>query len=114
MRAQVESMKSTMVERVSKAARARYARRASPNAHQQKDQTTKISLQEKEDSTWVGQIRISLRPPSMLSDGIDLFDLATTDKNDCRDKTEMIDAAHSIISSALNVVMSAASWRRSA
>jgi hypothetical protein len=45
-------MKSMMVERVSNAARARYALRASsPNARQQKDRTITISLQEKEDPT---------------------------------------------------------------
>jgi hypothetical protein len=58
-------MKSMMVERVSNADRARYALRASPNAHQPKDQTITISLPEKEGSSGMGQIRISLRPPSM-------------------------------------------------
>jgi uncharacterized protein (DUF2252 family) len=73
MRAQVDSMKAMMVERVSNADRARYALRASPNAHQRKDYTITISLLEKEGSSAMGQIRISLRPPSMLSDGMDLL-----------------------------------------
>jgi hypothetical protein len=30
----------------------------------------------------------------MISDGMDLLTLATTDKNDCREQKEMIDAAH--------------------
>src|SRR5271165_6101099 len=66
-------MKSNMVERVSNADPARYARRATPNAHQRKDQTIKISLQKRRTQPRVGQIRISLRPPSMLSDGRDLL-----------------------------------------
>ena len=43
MRAQVDSMKSMMVQRVSNADRARYALRVTPNAHQRKDQTITIS-----------------------------------------------------------------------
>jgi hypothetical protein len=49
MRTRVNLMKAIMVERVSNAARARYALRASPNARQRKDRTITISLQEKED-----------------------------------------------------------------
>jgi len=45
MPAQVDSMKSNIVQRVSNADRARYALRATPNARLQKDQTIKISLQ---------------------------------------------------------------------
>jgi hypothetical protein len=51
MRTRVNLMKAIMVERVSNAARARYALRASPNARQRKDRTITISLQEKEDPT---------------------------------------------------------------
>jgi hypothetical protein len=69
MRTLVKLVKASMVERVSNADRARYALRASPNARQQKDQTVTISLQEKKGApSRVGQIRTSLRPPSLASE----------------------------------------------
>jgi hypothetical protein len=95
MRAQVDSMKAMMVERVSNADRARYALRASPNAHQGKDQTIIISLQEREDHQRGGP-NLSIATP--LKHSIDWpINLATTDKNDCRAQTEMIDAAQAVI-----------------
>jgi hypothetical protein len=42
-------MKSIMAKRVSNADRAKYALRASPGAHEQKDQTSIISNPEKDD-----------------------------------------------------------------
>ena len=106
-------MKSTKVERVSNADRAGYALRASPNARRRKDQTYTISLQQgcpindfpqsvegalppffrrRTHHPGVGKIRISLRPPFNVIGWNGPFNLATTDKNDCRDQKEMIDA----------------------
>src|SRR6516164_8766132 len=73
IRALVDSMKSVKVERVSNADRARYALRASPNAHRQKDQTFTISLQKRSTQPRVGQIRISQRPPSISLNGMNLL-----------------------------------------
>jgi len=108
-------MKSTKVERVSNADRAGYALRASPNARRRKDQTYTISLQQgcpindfpqsvegalppffrrRTHHPGVGKIRISLRPPFNVIGWNGPFNLATTDKNDCRDQKEMIDATH--------------------
>jgi hypothetical protein len=49
VRTLVKRMKTTMVERVSNADRARYTLRTSPNARQGKDQAITISLQQRED-----------------------------------------------------------------
>jgi hypothetical protein len=51
MRAQVDSMKSMMLERVSNADRVKYALRASPNAHLRKNQTITISIRQRRNST---------------------------------------------------------------
>ena len=45
MQAQIDSMNSMIVQRVSNPDHARYALRATPNAPQRKDQTIKISPQ---------------------------------------------------------------------
>jgi hypothetical protein len=47
MQAQVDSMKSMMVQRVSNADRARYALRASPDAYPRKDEILIMSIQKK-------------------------------------------------------------------
>jgi hypothetical protein len=49
MPVRVDPMKAMMAERVSNADRAKYARCASPDARQRKDQTITISSSEKED-----------------------------------------------------------------
>jgi hypothetical protein len=85
MRARVDSMKSMMVQRVSSADRARYALRASPNAHQRKDQTITISLQK--GVTPGGGPNLSIAVTALVLIGWKRpFNLATTDKNDCRDQ----------------------------
>jgi hypothetical protein len=66
MQAQVDSVKSMMVERVSNADRAGYALRAFPNAHQPKDQTITISLQKRR--TGSGPNLSIAVTPSILSD----------------------------------------------
>ena len=82
----VNPMKSMMVERVSNADRAGYALRASPNARQRKDRTITISLQEKEDPT-EGWANLGIAAAALDVIGPKgPFNLATTDKNDCRDK----------------------------
>ena len=71
MQAQVDLMKSLMVQRVSNADRARYALRATPNAHQRKDQTIKIPLQKRRNSTrgWARSEYRSDRPRPYRTEG---------------------------------------------
>src|SRR5215472_8020893 len=111
----VDPMKSAKVERVSNADRAGYALRAFPNARRRKDQTKTISLQQ---GCPINNFPRSVKgavPPflrrrthhrgggpiqSIAATALDVigrngpFNLATTDKNDCREQKEMIDAAH--------------------
>src|SRR6516225_6040087 len=103
----IDPMMSKMVERVSNAARAKYTLRASPNARRRKEQTITISLQQgcpindfpqsvegavppffrrRTQPRVVGQVSVSPRPPSMLSGRNGPFNLATTGKNNSRDR----------------------------
>jgi hypothetical protein len=81
-------MKTMMVERVSNADRAGYALRASSNARQGKDQTSSSSLQERRTQNG-GGANLSIAAAALDVIGRNRpFNLATTDKNDCRDKKE--------------------------
>ena len=80
--AQVDSVKSMMVERVSNADRAGYALRAFPNAHQTKRPDNYNLSSEKEDREWP---KSEYRSDALdLIGQKDLLTLATIGKNSCR------------------------------
>jgi hypothetical protein len=103
-------MKVMIVERVSNADRAKYTLRASPNARLRKDQTNTISLQQgcpindfprsvegavppffrRRTQPGGGQVSVSPRPPSDVIGPNGPFNLATTGKNNCRDRQRFL------------------------